>query len=129
MRRKLARCLGVASERRHDHASGTLMTRPSTSCAMISSSVTRTSWMRVSLLAVVFMPCLQDGGSALQDKSPDHVELAGAEALIAREAERLKPELQVLFSRSTCTCGDSLQSKLVKKIRYGPAMPLILGIQ
>ena len=37
--------------------------------------------------------------------------------------------LQVLFSRSTCTCAGSLQSKLVKKTRYGPGMPLILGIQ
>ena len=37
--------------------------------------------------------------------------------------------LHVLFSRSTCTCGGSLQSKLVKKARYGPGMPLTLGIQ
>ena len=37
--------------------------------------------------------------------------------------------LQVLFSRSTCTCAGSLQSKLVKKTRYGPGMRLILGIQ
>ena len=37
--------------------------------------------------------------------------------------------LQVLFSRSTCTCAGSLQSKLVKNTRYGPGMSLILGIQ
>jgi len=37
--------------------------------------------------------------------------------------------LQVLFSRSTCTCAGSLQSKLVKNTRYGPGIPLILGIQ
>src|SRR5947209_2054604 len=36
--------------------------------------------------------------------------------------------LPVLLSRSTCTCGGSLQSKLVKKNRYGSAMPLIRGM-
>ncbi len=39
---KLFRCSGVASDKRHDHASGTLITRPSTRKAVIVSSVT---WM------------------------------------------------------------------------------------
>src|ERR1700694_4249818 len=45
MRRKFARCLGVASESRQDQASGTLMTRPSASRAMISSALTWTAWI------------------------------------------------------------------------------------
>jgi hypothetical protein len=63
-----------------------------------------------------------------QDESPDQVQLAGAEALIASQAGRLKPEFAGLVL-ATCTCGGSLPSKLVKKIRYGPGMPLIRGIQ
>ncbi len=38
-----------------------------------------------------------------------------------------QPELAGDSSRSTWTCGGSLQSKLVKKNRYGPGMPLIRG--
>jgi len=37
--------------------------------------------------------------------------------------------LQVFRSRSTWTWGGSLQSKLVKKNRYGPWMPLMRGTQ
>src|SRR5438876_5404484 len=37
--------------------------------------------------------------------------------------------LQVFRSRSTWTWGGSLQSKLVKKNRYGPGMPLTRGTQ
>jgi len=39
---QLARCVGVASDNRHDHASGTLITRPSTRYAVIVSSLTST---------------------------------------------------------------------------------------
>src|SRR3972149_5569182 len=97
MRRQFARCFGVASDRRQDQANGTLMTRPSARCAMISRRITFSSralkpWLRAN----------STGSSQ---------------------------NLHVLFSRSTCTCGGSLQSKLVKKTRYGPGMPLTLGIQ
>ena len=37
--------------------------------------------------------------------------------------------LQVFRSRSRWTWGGSLQSKLVKKNRYGPGMPLTRGTQ
>src|SRR5437870_8671167 len=58
--RKLARWAGVASERRHDQARGTLMTRPSARDATISSFVTRTSRIRGSAPAAVVIPCLHD---------------------------------------------------------------------
>lgn len=129
MRRRFARCFGVASDSRQDQASGTLMTRPSTRFAMISSSVTRTSWMRGSFLAAVFMPHLQNRGAPRADDSADHVQLVSAEAVVRANSIGSSQNLHVLLSRSTCTCVASLQSKLVKKNRYGPGMPLILGIQ
>src|SRR3990172_5269017 len=92
MRRKLARCFGVASDNRQDQASGTLITRPSTRCAMISSSVTRTSWIRGSLLAAVFMPRLQNGGAMRLEDAPDHVQLTSVEPVTPCKLERFKPE-------------------------------------
>jgi len=40
---------------------------------MISSSVTRTSWMRGSLLSAVFMPCLQNRGAMGPGDSTNHI--------------------------------------------------------
>src|SRR5437867_7361729 len=93
MIRKCARCDGVASERRHDHTRGTLITRPSTRCATISSLVTRTSRIRGSLLTTVLMPCLQNHASLFFDKVADHVQLSCPEAVVPRERHRLQPEL------------------------------------
>jgi len=44
-------------------------------------------------------------------------------------APRVSQGVGCFLSRSTCTCGGSLQSKLVKKNRYGPGIPAIRGIQ
>src|SRR5438552_2485795 len=104
--RKLARCAGVASESRHDQARGTLMTRPSARHATISSLVTRTSRMRGSGPAAVLIPRLHDLLVMLSNDLAD-----------------------ALRSRSTWTWGGSLQSKLVKKNRYGPGMPVTRGTQ
>src|SRR5436309_1329518 len=93
MRRKCARCWGVASDRRQDQASGTLMTRPSARCAMISSPVTRTCWMRGSVLAAMFMPCLQYRCAMGVDEPADDVQLSGAEAVATSQLDRLEPEL------------------------------------
>src|SRR5947207_9323811 len=92
MSRKFARCLGVASESRQDQARGTLMTRPSASCAMISSSVTRTVWMRGSLLPAVFMPYLQNFAAPRTDDSANHVQFVGAETMTSRQFDRFEPE-------------------------------------
>lgn len=52
IRRQFARWSGVASDSRHDQASGTLIVRPSASSAMILSSVTRT-WVTRHLYSTV----------------------------------------------------------------------------
>lgn len=60
---------------------------------MISSAVTRTAWIRGSVLTTVFMPCLQNVGVMYLDDPPNDVQFACAEAVAARQPERLKPEL------------------------------------
>lgn len=62
------------------------------------------------------------------DEPADLIQLPSAEAVRTRQTKWLQPNLQVLSSRSTCTCGGSLQSKLVKKTRYGPGIPRMRGI-
>src|SRR2546426_392528 len=69
------------------------MTRPSTRCAIISSSVSRTSWMRGSLLAAVFMPCLQNLAALRSDDSANRVQFVGAEAVTSGQLDRFEPEL------------------------------------
>ena len=66
MRRKFGRCAGVASDKRHDQASGTLITRPSAKSAMISSLVTRALRMLGSLFATVFIPRLRIASGCLR---------------------------------------------------------------
>ena len=91
--RQFARCAGVASDNRQDHASGTLITRPSARCAMISSLVTRMSWTTGSLLATMFMPGLQNRSSMLLDRASNHIQVPGAEAVVASKSEWNEPEL------------------------------------
>ena len=56
--RREACSAGAASLRRHDHANGTLMTRPSAKWKVINSSVTDTSFTLASVLTAVLTPCL-----------------------------------------------------------------------
>src|SRR3990170_3665273 len=112
MRRKRARCSGVASDRRQDQASGTLMTRPSARRAMISSSVTRTCSMRGSVLAAVFMPCLQNRCAMGGDQPANGIQLSGAEAVAASQLDRFEPELARAVLSLDVHCAGSLQSKL-----------------
>jgi hypothetical protein len=55
MNSKLLRWAGVASDKRHDQAKGTLMTRPSARCATIESSVICRSMIRGISLTAVFI--------------------------------------------------------------------------
>jgi hypothetical protein len=55
-----ALCVGDASERRHDHANGTLITLPSTKYAVIVSDVIVISRIRASTLTTVLIPCLHN---------------------------------------------------------------------
>ena len=54
------------------------------------------------------------------DGSANHIQLPGAETVVAGEPERLDPELAGLLLALNVHVGGSLQSKLVKKNRYGP---------
>jgi hypothetical protein len=97
MSSQLARCAGVASDSRHDHANGTLMTRPSTKCAVIVSSLTWTRVIRDSTLTAVLMPCLDDRRFVLNDEPTDVIQLTWAEPMVPRQCHRRQPELGVLL--------------------------------
>src|SRR5947207_10001188 len=86
----------VASDSRHDHASGTLITRPSTRCAVIVSSVTSTRAIRDSTLTAVLMPCLDDRPLVYDDKSTDLIQLARTEPMIPCQGHGRQPKLGVL---------------------------------
>src|SRR2546425_1667163 len=88
-----ARSLGAAQDNRHDQASGTLITRPSTRSAMISSVVTRTLLMRGSLLAAVFIPSLYNHSQMRLNDSSNNLQLPGVEAMVPSQSERIEPEL------------------------------------
>src|SRR5437870_3827046 len=96
MSSQFARCAGVASASRHDHASGTLMTRPSTKRAVMVSSVTSTCAIRFSTLTAVLMPSLNNGRFLLDNETTDLVELAGTEPMIPCQFNRRQPELCLL---------------------------------
>src|SRR3989304_1133117 len=96
MSRQFARWAGVASESRHDHASGTLITRPSTRWAVIVSSVTSTRAIRDSTLTAVLIPCLDDRRFVLNDQAANLIQFSRAEPIIPRELDRCQPEFGVL---------------------------------
>ena len=93
---QLARWAGVASDSRHDHARGTLITRPSTKCAVIVSSVTSTRAIRDSTLTAVFMPCLDDRRFVFDDKPTDLIQLARTEPMVPCQCRGRQPKLCVL---------------------------------
>ena len=78
--RHFARCAGMASESRHDHASGTLITRPSARWAVIVSSDTSTRAILVSVLTAVLMPSLNDGRLIVDNYPSTLVEFPGSES-------------------------------------------------
>ncbi|SRR6266702_561981 len=93
---QFARCAGVASDSRHDHASGTLITRPSTKWAVIVSSVTSTRPIRDSTLTAVLMPCLDNCWFVFHNQTPNDIQLAWAEPFVPRDGNGCQPEFGVL---------------------------------
>ena len=63
------------------------------------------------------------------DDPANQIQFSGGEAVATGQFDRLEPELARAVLSLDVHCAGSLQSKLVKKTRYGPGMPLILGIQ
>ena len=96
MSRKLVRCAAVASERRHDHASGTLMVRPSVNIAVIWSSETCTDLMRGSGAVAVSVPRIPNRLDVLLYESPYAVQFSRRESAIRSERQRLDPTFAAL---------------------------------
>lgn len=90
---KFLRCCGVASDKRHDHASGTLMVRPSASCAVIESSVTSIATIRGSLFTTVFNPRLHNSIQIIEDHPSDSVKFSWREAVVGPQDNCFQPEL------------------------------------
>jgi hypothetical protein len=86
----------VASESRHDQASGTLITRPSIKWAVIVSSVTSTWSMRDSTLTAELMPGLGDSLFVDPNETPDLVQFPCAETGIPCHRDGRQPELCLL---------------------------------
>src|SRR5262245_58382498 len=72
------------------------MTRPSTSRAVIVSSVTSTCSIRDSTLTAVFIPGLDDDCLVRDDQPTNVVEFPSAESMIPRERDWRQPEFAVL---------------------------------
>ncbi len=96
----LFRCFRVASDKRHDHANGTLTVRPSANCAVMLSSVTLIPIIRGSLSAAMFIPCLQNLVQVPHDENTYPIQFRRRESIICSQNHRLKP---VLAHRSFTT--------------------------
>jgi hypothetical protein len=75
---KWFRSSGVALDKRHDQAHGTLIVRPSASRAVIVSSLTTTSMIRGSLPTTMFIPRLQDFVSMIENQFPIRPAMRGS---------------------------------------------------
>src|SRR3990172_834802 len=121
---QFARCAGVASDSRHDHARGTLITRPSINLAVIVSSVTSTCAIRCSTLTAVLMPRLDNGRVVFNNKMTDLVEFSRTESMIPRQGHGRQPELRVL---PVPTNVDVHRFVAVETIEIEPIWPLNAG--
>jgi hypothetical protein len=73
---KFCRCSGVAFDRRQDHASGTLIVRPSARWAVIRSSATSTAVIRGSLLATMVIPSPRDVIQMVEKDRPNAIQFS-----------------------------------------------------
>ena len=125
---QLARWAGVASDSRHDHARGTLITRPSTKCAVIVSSVTSTRAIRDSTLTAVFMPCLDDRRFVFDDKPTDLIQLARTEPMVPCQCRGRQPKLCVLPITSQVDVHGFVAVETIEEEPIRPGIPGILGM-
>jgi hypothetical protein len=88
------------------------MTRPSTKCAVIVSSVTSTWLMRDSTLTAVLIPGLGNYLFVNNDKAPDLVQLSALNPEFHAIDTGASQNFASFRSRRTWTCIGSLQSKL-----------------
>src|SRR5262245_11248589 len=90
---KRRRCAAVALDNRHDHASGTLMVRPSFRRAMMLSRVTLRVTILGSLLATVLIPGLVNALGHQANDVSNAVQFRRREAPIIGQGHRFQPEL------------------------------------
>jgi hypothetical protein len=83
---QLARWVGVASDSRQDHASGTLITRPSAKCAVMVLVDTTTRLILASVTTAVLMPSLDDARFILADYAPNIVQFSFLETSVPGHA-------------------------------------------
>ena len=89
---KLFRWSGVASDKRQDHARGTLIVRPSASCAVIESSEISNVIILGSLSATVCLPCFQNTFQVIHNNPSNDVKLSGREAAVGTQSDGFEPE-------------------------------------
>jgi hypothetical protein len=118
----------VASDSRHDHASGTLTLRPSARSAVIESSVTQIAVIRASAFRTVLIPCLSDSCFVLQYKGPDAVQFPRREPVVAREYDRRQPELAFHPLTVGMDVHGFVAVEAVKVQPMGPGTPLVVGL-
>src|SRR5713101_327091 len=87
----LFRCSGVASLSRHDHANGTLITRPSIRWKVIRSLVTDTCLTRASVLTAMLTPCLLNLSKLFLNDRTNLVQFPSRESVVLRQCYRLQP--------------------------------------
>lgn len=109
---KFERCSGIATESRQDHARGTLIVRPSTSRAVIDSSVTDTLCIRESDRTTVLMPNLQKFGRVPKDRHPDPDSIRAEKPSFAFPAAR---------APARCNRSSSLLSLKIAAKRFTPS--------
>ena len=112
---KCWRCAGVASDNRHDYASGMLIVRPSARWAVISSSMTSTAMIRGSLLAIMVIPCLQNLIQVADNDGPDRIQSVRCTAMIRPQHDRSRPNLHTMGLQRTKTLGTLTIKALAEK--------------
>ncbi|HEX5444225.1 MAG TPA: hypothetical protein VFW87_10370, partial [Pirellulales bacterium] len=81
---KLLRCASVAFAKRQDQTNGTLMVRPSTSRAVIKSSVTSIDAIRASLFAAMLIPGLDDRSQIVRNDRSNSIQFFRRKAVVVR---------------------------------------------
>jgi hypothetical protein len=133
-----ARCAGVASRSRGNHARGADTARPSDRVTVSVSPLQEASTARTSMLsAKVCMPFLQEERSVFDDELANFGELRPAKPPHLRKRHRLQPILRVPSGRggsrilpSACKRAGRVLHQAVElreRVPRGVTVPLVFG--
>src|ERR1019366_2791053 len=117
MRRQLVRSAGVPCAKRGNHASGTVIVRPSASSATRASSLTLTLWASASLSSApeVLIPSPQQESRVFRDQFFDDSNLPAAETTALLQADRLQPNLCLSLFALDVHVGRLISIRRVKE--------------